>query len=130
MGEVIWEMDPKLQSSITQWFMHHELCTDPERAEAWHYFMYEFLPKHRAFAASDLEDGLAMKLMPHHPTHFGKGSSMIKVIARKIIQCYTRPEALGELGLISDSGEGLYQMQDIKQLGPWLSPNALKTAYQ
>jgi hypothetical protein len=130
MGEVIWEMDPKLQSLITQWFMHHELCTDPERAEAWHYFMYEFLPKHRTFTTSNLEDGLAMKLMPHHSTHFGKGSSMIKVIARKIIQCYTQPDALGDLGIISDSGGGLYKMQNIDQLGRWPSPNSLKAAYQ
>ena len=129
MGKVVWENDPRLQSITTQWLMHHELSTDPERAEAWHYFVHEFAPRHASFAVSDLEDGLAMKLMSHHPSHFGRGSSMIKVIARKIIQCYTQPEALGELGLVSETGSRSYKVQRVQQVGPWHSPEALKAAY-
>jgi hypothetical protein len=129
MGKVVWENDPRLQSITTQWLMHHELSTDPERAEAWHYFVHEFAPKHTSFTVSDLENGLAMKLMPHHPEHFGMGSSMIKVIARKIIQCYTQPEALGELGLVSSSGGKSYKIQRVQQAGPWDSSEALEAAY-
>ena len=36
IGEVVWEHDPKFKSLVTRWLMHHELCTDSDRAEAWH----------------------------------------------------------------------------------------------
>ena len=129
IGEVVWKQDPKLKSLVTQLLMHHELCTDSERAEAWHFFAHEFAPSHRSFTIEKLEDGLAMKLMSHHPTHFGKGSSMIKVIARKIIQCYTQPEALGALGMLTTSDKKTYMTHDPKQLGPWKSPAMLAKAY-
>ena len=73
IGEVVWKHDPKFKSVVTQWLMHHELTTDPERAEAWHYFANQFLPSHKSFGIEELENGLAMKLMSHHPSHFGKG---------------------------------------------------------
>jgi hypothetical protein len=123
-------MDRKFESSVTQWFMHHELCTDPDRAEAWHYFAHDFAPKHKSFSVGDLEDGLAMKLMPHHPTHFGRGSSMIKVIARKIIQCYTDTAALGALGIMTPSGSKKFAVERPTQLGPWKSSGELKSAYK
>ena len=34
-GEVVWAKDPKFQSMVTLWLLHHELTGDPERAEAW-----------------------------------------------------------------------------------------------
>ena len=130
VGEVVWKNDPKFESLVTQWLLHHELSTDPERAEAWHFFVHEFLPKHRSFSVEELEDGLAMKLMSHHPSHFGRGSSMIKVIARKIIQCYTEPEALGALGILSTTNKKTFVVHKPKQLGPWKSVAALSSAYK
>lgn len=128
IGEVVWKNDPKLKSLVTQWLMHHELCTDPERAEAWHFFAHEFLPKHKTFNLVELEDGLAMKLMSHHPSHFGKGASMIKVIARKIIQCYTNPQGLGGLGILSAANKNTFKVNKPRQLGPWGSPESLEKA--
>ena len=128
-GEIVWKNDPKLKSLTTQWFLHHELCEDPERAEAWHYLAHEFLPSHSAFTVEELEDGLAMKLMSHHPTHFGRGASMIKVIARKMIQCYTEPDALGALGILSTSDKKNCAVHKPRQLGPWKSVDALRNAY-
>ena len=130
IGEVVWKHDPKFKSLVTQWLMHHELCTDTERAEAWHYFAHKFAPSHSSFTPEKLENGLAMKLMSHHPTHFGKGSSMIKVIARKITQCYTQPEGLGALGLLTTSDKKAYTTHQPKQLGPWKSPAMLGSAYK
>ena len=130
VGEVVWQNDRKLQSLVTQWFLHQELCTDPERAEAWHYFAYDFAPKRTSFSVTDLEDGLAMKLMSHYPKHFWKGSSMIKVIARKIIQCYTQKEALGALGLLSPAAGNSYMVGHPGALGPWTSPTELLKAYK
>ena len=129
IGEVVWRNDPKLRSIITQWLMHHELCTDKERAEAWHFFAKEFLPAHREFTTDDLEDGLAMKLMSHHPTHFGRGSSMIKVISRKIIQCYTEMAALGALGIVAVGKKGGFKRGRARTRGSWKSAQSLTKAF-
>ena len=129
IGKVVCMHDPKFESSVTQWLMHHELCTDPERAEAWHFFAHDFLKNRTSFSVGELEDGLAMKLMSHHPSHFGRGSSMIKVIARKIIQCYTDSDALGGLGVLSTSNGKTCKVLKPKQLGPWDSASALARAY-
>ena len=130
IGEVVWKHDPKFNSAVTQWLLHHELCTDPERAEAWHYFAHKFAPKHSSFTIEQLENGLAMKLMSHDPKHFGQGSSMIKVIARKIVQCYTQPEALGALGILAGSDKKTYAAKKPKQIGPWHSVDTLGKAYK
>jgi len=128
-GEVVWRNDPRLQSIITQWLMHHELCTDKERAEAWHFFANEFLPNNKEFSIGGLEEGLSMKLMPHHPTHFGRGSSMIKVICRKIIQCYTDANALGALEIISLGNKGSFKPGRADARGPWTSTKSLAKAF-
>ncbi len=130
VGEVVWEQDPKFESVVTQWLMHHELCSDPERAEAWAFFANEFIPNRKSFGVEELEDGLAMKLMGHHPSHFGRGAPMIKVIARKVIQCYTQPEALGSLGILTSSNGKTCKVNNPKQLGPWSSTAALARAYE
>ena len=129
IGDVVWNNDPDFESIVTQWLMHHELCTDPERAEAWHFFAHEFVPKNETFSIEQLEMGLAMKLMSHHPSHFGKDAPMIKVIARKIAQCYTQPEALGALGIICETGSKTYEVNNVKQIGPWATATALSGAY-
>ncbi len=49
MGEVVVKKDPGFKKLTTQWFLHHELVTDPERSEAWHFFALEFLPKNATF---------------------------------------------------------------------------------
>ncbi len=128
-GEVVWEKDPNLESLTTQWFMHWELTQHPTRAEAWHFFIHEFLPKHASFIREDLLEGLSEKLRAHSEKHFGTGSMLIKVIARKLIDCYTDDAALGSLGIIRADGKQLTRGQGEKNHGPWNSPATLKRAY-
>ena len=130
LGAVVWQADPKLESLVSQWFLHNELCGDPERAEAWYFFAHEFLPSRKSFSIEELKSGLAMKLMSHHPTHFGQNAPMIKVIARKIIQCYTEPEGLGALGILSTTDKKTFAVHRPKKLGPWKSSAALTSAYK
>ncbi|WP_185154427.1 DUF4007 family protein [Fulvivirga sp. M361] len=78
-GEVIWSNDPKLQNTVTKWFMHHKLTFDQENAEAWHFFVQSFLQKNRTFTKEDLQNQLAMKMMPHSDKHFRKGSPMVSL---------------------------------------------------
>jgi len=128
MGKVILEKDPTLESIITQWFLHHELVTDAERAEAWHYFILEFLPEHTTFNKEQLLTGLTQKLSPHSMQHFGPGSKLNQQILRKIIQVYTEPSGLGELALIVAEDKKFRQLTPIV-LGPWETTAALAKAY-
>jgi Protein of unknown function (DUF4007) len=128
MGKVVIAKDPALDALTSQWFLHHELVTDPTRAEAWHYFALEFLPEHSSFSKDDLLEGLAQKLGPHSMKHFGPGSKLNQQIARKIIQVYTEPSGLGGLGLIAPEGK-IFRRLNPKPLGPWKTPTALENEY-
>lgn len=128
LGKVVVENDPGLQSMTTQWFLHHELVTDPERAEAWHFFAKEFLPEHASFTKDELLMGLTEKLRSHSEQHFGPGSSLNKTILRKIIEVYTSDRGLGQLGIIKADNSRFVRLKP-KVLGPWKSPGALAKAY-
>ena len=117
-GEVIWSHDPKFENVATHWFMHHQLSLDPENAEAWYFFVKSFLPKNKTFTKEDLQNQLAMKMMPHSEKHFRKGSSMNTTITNKLIECYTKPEALGNLCLLTFDGRS-FKGGNPEVLGPW-----------
>lgn len=128
LGKVVVENDPSLGTMTTQWHLHHQLVTDPERAEAWHFFALKFLPKHAVFSKQDLLDGLAVQLSPHSMKHFGPGSKLNQQIMRKILQVYTSPEGFGDLNLISQDGKGFKRLAP-KVMGPWNTPAALRQGY-
>ena len=77
----------------------------------------------------DLLTGLAKKLGPHSMQHFGPGSKLNQRILRKIIEVYTSPEGLGELGLIEATDKDHFRRMAPKALGPWKSEAALEKAY-
>lgn len=129
MGKVIVEKDPTLENTKTQWFMHHELVTDHDRAEAWHFFAIEFLPKHLCFTEETLLEGLTQKLSPHSIQHFGPGSKLNKQILRKIIQVYTEKSGLGELSLIVSEDKRFRRLTPTV-VGPWNNPEELAKAYE
>jgi len=128
MGRILFENDPSLETNIAKWFLHHELVTDPERAEAWHFFSEEFLPAHAEFSKSDLLNGLAKKLSPHSMKHFGPGSKLNQQIARKIIQVYTESSGLGDLRLIEKDGDNFRRLK-AKKLGPWKNAAMLEKSF-
>lgn len=128
-GKIVFEKDPKLESLAAQWFLQHELVTDPERAEAWHFFAVEFLPKHETFTPDDLLDGLTEKLRYHSEMHFGPGSKLNKTILRKILECYTSDHGLGQLGLLKKDGKQYVRGNSVKQLGPWKTTASLAKAF-
>jgi hypothetical protein len=129
MGEVVVDKDPTFKSLTTQWFLHHELTGDAERAEPWHYFANEFLPKNKEFTRDQLLDGLTNLLKYHSEQHFGPGSQLNKVILRKIVECYTEDHALGGLGLLRVEGDKLIRGTASKKQGPWKTAQALSKAY-
>jgi len=129
MGDVVWENDPELATLTTQWFMHWELTTDPTRAETWHFFIHEFLPQHETFTQDDLVAGLTEKLRVHSEQHFGPGSQLNIVIVRKLIECYTQSEGLGELGIVIDKGKLLFRGTNARTLGPWDTSEQLDKSF-
>ena len=128
LGSVVFKNDPKLESDVTQWFLYHELITDPIRAEAWHFFALEFLPKRKSFSREDLLEGLANKLRSHSEQHFGPGSTLNKTICRKILDVFTKEESLGGLGFIEKS-KSSYKILSPKILGPWTTTSKLQRAF-
>ena len=128
MGQIVIKKDPKFKSLITQWFLQHELVTDPERSEAWHFFALEFLPKHAAFTKDELLMGIMEKLRSHSEQHFGPGSTLNKTILRKILEVYTDDKGLGQLRLIKAQGDKFIRLKP-KILGPWKTTKDLSKAY-
>jgi hypothetical protein len=107
IGNQVFLKDPNFNSIETQQFMHTNLTSEPINAEAWHYFYNEFLDVNKEFDREQLISGLTMKLRHHSEDHFGPGSKLNIVIARKIIECYTADYALGDLGVIMEK-DGYY----------------------
>lgn len=118
-GRVILDCDPEFDEPATKWFLHHELTGHPTRAETWRYFYKEFRPKHRNFSKEDLMKGLMRKLRSHSEKQFGPNSKMNPVIVRKLLECYTQNEALGELKILQRRSDGDFDFLDAKPLGPW-----------
>ena len=129
-GEVIVKHDPQLNSIVSQWFMHHQLIKNPTDAEAWYFFIQEFLPANPVFTREKLETDLGMKLMSHSVKHFSKGRPMNRVISKKLIDCYLLEEALGGLGMLKQSKEKEFTVQSSsKSMGPWDTPEALSAEF-
>lgn len=128
-GKIVWDHDKKFHTITTQWFMHWELSQDPNRAEAWHYFVNEFLPQHDKFTKAELLQGVMMKLRAHSEEHFGPGSKLNPVIVRKLIECYTEDFALGELGFLNKEGKRYIKQDDLSPIGPWKQPEDLTLAF-
>ena len=125
-GKVVWEHDKKFETLTTQWFMHWELSQDSHRAEAWHFFINEFLPRQDTFTKAELLEGVMMKLRAHSEKHFGPDSKLNPVIVRKLIECYTEDFALGNLSLINEENKMFVKSSPIKILGPWSRIEAIK----
>ena len=125
LGEIVYDQDPQLRSLVSMWFMHHSLSADPENAEVWHWFNADFLPQNELFSKSDLEIGVAKQLMPHDKRHFAIGSTMTRVIVRKLIDCYISSDALGELEIFSVLSKDQFQREASKKLGPWRTQQML-----
>lgn len=128
-GSVVWKNDPSLSVPATHWLMHWELTTDPTRAEVWHFFINDFLRDRQEFSRDDLLMSLTEKLRTHSEEHFGPGSRLNLIITNKLINCYSREYGLGELGIISVSGNLLKKGYPENVQGPWSSPEEFSWVY-
>lgn len=128
-GQVVWEKDPNFETLTTQWFIHWELTQSPDRAEAWHFFIHEFLPTREEFTVEELIHGLMLKLRAHSEKHFGPGSILNPVIARKLVECYTETNALGVLGIVRKKDSAYTNGRPETLTGPWKDLIEFQAAY-
>lgn len=128
-GEVLREKDPGFCKKPTLWFFHQQLTADPDRAEAWNYFMGEFRALGSQFSLADLRNGLVMKLSAHDAKHFGPQSKMIPVIARKLLECYTSNDGLGSLNLLKAKNDGSFEFLRTKPEPVFSAAKDLAKAY-
>lgn len=129
LGAVIHENDNSLSATPTLWFMHHQLSQIPDRAEAWHFFIHKFRPAHSSFTLDELRRGLVVQLSPHSMRHFGEGSKMVPIIARKLVDCYTSASALGPLALVQETSPGHYAFSGVDIPEPCLDIQTLSADF-
>ncbi|WP_322864747.1 DUF4007 family protein (plasmid) [Aquicoccus sp. G2-2] len=129
LGKVVFEHDPNLSTMPTLWFLHHQLTREPDRAEAWHFFIHKFRPSHENFTEEDLRKGLIVQLSPHDMKHFGEESTMVPIITKKILECYTSEDSLGPLDLVRETGRGEFAFSNTEIPLPRLDIQSLATDF-
>lgn len=129
LGKVVLRHDKNLSANPTLWFLHHQLSCEPDRAEAWHYFIHKFRPAHESFTTDDLRRGLIMQLSPHDMKHFGEESTMIPIITKKLLECYTSETALGPLALVQETKPGQYAFSGMEIPEPRLDMQSLSADF-
>ncbi len=104
-GELVYKLDPYLESDITNWLMHFYLSfgskglqKPPDKVAdwgGWSYFVYSFLPQYKAFTVADLV---------HSTTIFEEKSDVISSRFSFILRAYTEPQALASCNFLTKQG--------------------------
>lgn len=102
-GEIVWRLDPDLESNVTDWLIHfylsfgdkgiQKLPESPADWGGWSYFVYVFLPENKQFTAEEFL---------HHTGSVFEGES--KIIASRIkfiLRAYTESHALAACKFIT-----------------------------
>lgn len=95
-GEIVWRLDPYLESNITDWLMHFYLSLGdkgpgqppdiPADWGGWSYFVYTFLPEHSTFTSDELLYFCALA--------FEEESKTIATRMKFVLRAYTESQAL------------------------------------
>lgn len=101
VGEIVFDNDSYLRKRVSHWVMHYHLSRMGSDAEAWAFFIHEFLQNHGSFTRRELEAALAEKF---------EGKATVKSINPGVLlSCYTDEEnALGKLRLLRERKRGHY----------------------
>jgi|GEM_PF-1549010 len=116
LGRVVFEHDPRLKLSVSQWVMHYSLCQTENEALVWSFFVHDFLPKFSEFDPSTLKRELEL----HFPD---LSEDNIKDYRRILISCYVDGNGLPKLRLIESWEKDKYLRGSVNY------PNAYLAAY-
>ena len=86
-GKLVATKDPYLETTVTDWLIHFHLSLGDR--SLWHYFVYEFLPKHSLFTQEELLDSCIEVFSTESP-------DQLKKSLRLILKTYTEPQAIAK----------------------------------
>jgi len=101
VGEIIFNNDPRLRTRGSHWVMHYYLSRQGSDAEAWEFFIHEFLPTKREFHRKELDEALEAK--------FSGKATLRSINPGVLLSCYIDEDnALGKLRLLRERKRGEY----------------------
>jgi hypothetical protein len=102
VGSLIQQYDPYFADIGTQWLIHYGMTTDVgNRAEMWHYSFNQII-----FAGLSVDPTLLAEHCLNSLEVPPKNKQGSYKDAQELLSMYTRPQALGALGLLSSHGSG------------------------
>lgn len=108
-GRLVMERDPAMSLPATQWLLHYHLSA-PHRGGPvfWKHLVVGCLTPSSVVTAADLAGEVRRCLAG--TTKHQVGDSTLRGAATAFIGTYTKPEALGNLGLLRSSERGAYEV--------------------
>ena len=98
-GALVAAQDPNFADPGTLWLLHFHLATQHvERAEVWYRFFNEFATPQQTFSRDEWFSAIA-RLIADVP----KNKAGLSKDPGEMLNTYTRPQALGDLGLLAAS---------------------------
>ena len=106
-GEIVYRLDPYLESSITDWVIHFYLSLGDKRLQpppeapadwgGWSYFVYTFVPHNSKFTFDEL--------LYYSNSVFAEETKVIASRIKFILRAYTEPDALASCKFIRIEGK-------------------------
>jgi hypothetical protein len=114
-GRVLMEKDPWLKKPASLWVLHYFLSREGSEAEAWSFFIQEFLPRYGEFTRPILEIELGQK--------FAERAKVKSINPGVLLNSYLDGKALERIRLIRQRTKNAYSRTQ-----PYI-PNAFTVAY-
>lgn len=107
-GELVARYDPYMEHPTTLWGLHYHLAANPhqERAAVWYSFFNTFAAPGKHFTSTPLHASMEQAL-----GHLASSTRYITKDTNQLLNCYVRPEALGNLGLLRRSQKNMYEIE-------------------
>ena len=99
VGEITFNNDHRLRTRVSHWVMHYHLSRQGSDAEAWEFFIHEFLPTKHEFHRKELDEAIEAKF---------SGKAILRSINPGVLlSCYIDEDnALGKLRLLRERKRG------------------------
>jgi len=131
-GEIVYRLDPYLESPVTDWLMHFYLTfgdnglnpppIDPADWGGWTWFIYTFLPKHQNFSREELNS--------YAGAVFTKAAKNIAKDLNILLRAYTEPSALSGIRFLQSSEKDKFTLEIIRPANDYLCAYFLTQLWQ
>ncbi len=99
VGQIVFQEDKWLKKPATQWVLHYHLSREGSEAEAWTFFVHEFLPLHGEFDRPSVEKALERKFPTVKVKSINPGV---------LLTSYTDSNSLGRIRLVKEQSKRQY----------------------